>query len=87
MSAYQFLQRLFNQWTRSRAQRVLNGAVAFQHEANTCWMPRPNLYEEHDIGTKNLRYPDGSKRRVRVTKVRDTAGRTFYTFPHDTPLA
>lgn len=42
-------------------------------------MERGNLYVEHDIGTKNIRWPDGRVKSVRVTKVRDTAGVTFYS--------
>lgn len=50
-------------------------------------MPTPNFYKEHDIGTKNVRWPDGTVRSVRTRKVRDTAGFTFYTFDSLTSLS
>lgn len=50
-------------------------------------MLRPNLYIEHDIGNKNVRYPDGRLRSVRTRKIKDTAGTTFYAFNDSTPLS
>lgn len=50
-------------------------------------MERQNLYVEHDIGTKNIRYPDGSTRSVKTRKVRDTAGISFYVFDENTSLS
>ena len=55
----------------------MEGVAGYLRDSHSCWMDKGNLYVEHDIGMKNLRYPDGKTRRVRVTKVRDTAGVTF----------
>lgn len=60
-----------------RARQAFRGQLADQH---TLTLPKGNLYVEHDIGTKNMRYPDGSMRPVASRKVYDTAGTTFYTF-------
>ncbi len=54
---------------------------------NTLDLPKGNGYVEHDIGTKNVRYPDGSTRSVATRKIRDTAGTTFYTFAESTRLS
>ncbi len=81
------LQSLYHGWQRSQAQRQWAGLCAVMGDSHACWMPRPNLYIEHDIGTKNVRYPDGRLRSVRTTKVRDTAGVTFLSFASDTPLS
>lgn len=50
-------------------------------------MPQPNYYVEHNIGNKNIRYPDGKTRSVQTRKVRDTSGRAFYVFNPNTLLA
>ena len=86
MSLRQDLTLRFARWERSRAQRQQAGLLAILQDSHACWMPRPNLYVEHDIGTKNVRYPDGRRRSVRVTKVRDTGGVTFFSLAPDTPL-
>lgn len=76
----------FAQWERARCQRQQAGLRAVLQDSRTCWMPQPNLYVTHDIGTKNVRYPDGSRHSVRVTKVRDTGGVTFVSLAPDTSL-
>ena len=75
----------FAQWGRAHLRRQVQGISAVLQDSHSCWMPRGNRYVEHDIGNKNIRYPDGT-RSVRVTKVRDTAGMTFYSFAAETPL-
>ncbi len=82
-----FLQSRYHQWARAQHQRMIQGVYAVVQDAHSCWMPRGNLYTEHDIGFKNLRYPDGKTRRVKVTKVRDTGGVTFYSFAANTSLS
>ena len=59
------------------------GDEAMDH---TRFADRPNLYEEHDIGMKKVRYPDGTVRRVPARKVKDTAGTAFYVFGEETRL-
>ena len=87
MSLRQDLTLRFAQWQRSQTQRQRAGLLAVLGDSHACWMPRPNLYVEHDIGTKNVRYPNGRTRSVRVTKVRDTAGVNFLSLAPDTPLS
>lgn len=77
---------LFQHNLRARAFRF-NGMLLAQEQAHTCRMLRPNLYIEHDIGNKNVRYPDGRLRSVRTRKIKDTAGTTFYAFNDSTPLS
>jgi hypothetical protein len=81
------LQHRYAQWEQTRIRRHMAGVQAVVREANTCWMPKGNLYTEHDIGNKMIRYPDGKRRSVAVTKIRDTGGVTFYSFAADTPLS
>ena len=76
----------FAQWGRAHLRRQVQGISAVLQDSHSCWMPRGNQYVEHDIGNKLVRYPDGKRRAVRVTKVRDTGGVTFYSFAADTPL-
>lgn len=66
-------------------RRMFNDAV-FEASGHNRTAPAPNLYVEHDIGNKNVRYPDGTIRSVRTRKVRDTGGATFYVFDANTPL-
>ena len=82
-----FLQHRYHQWARAQQRRLVAGALYLLDESHTCWMPKGNRYVEHDIGFKNIRYPDGTTRRVKTTKVRDTGGVTFYSFAADTPLS
>ncbi len=81
-----FLRSRYHQWARSQARRLTAGVLYLLDESHTCWMPRGNRYVEHDIGNKLVRYPDGKRRAVRVTKVRDTGGVTFLSLAPDTPL-
>ncbi len=81
-----FLKQRCHQWTASTRQRMGQGVYAVLQDSHSCWMPRGNLYVEHDIGNKLVRYPDGKRRAVRVTKVRDTGGATFLSLAADTPL-
>ncbi len=67
--------------------RNVSRSILAEEQSHSCWMPRPNLYVEHDIGTKNIRYPDGRLRSVKARKVKDTAGRGFYVFDDNTPLS
>ncbi len=82
-----FLKQRYTQWTASSRQRMTRGVYAVLQDSHSCWMPRGNLYVEHDIGNKLGRYPDGKQRAVRVTKVRDTGGVTFLSFAANTPLS
>ena len=86
MSDRQSLHQQFAQWGRAHLRRQMAGIYAVIADSHVCWMPRGNRYVEHDIGNKNIRYPDGKTRSVRVTKVRDTGGVTFYSFAATTPL-
>lgn len=81
------LSRFLRHWnrlaeTRKREQDILWDEIV----THTRFAPRGNLYIEHDIGNKNIRYPDGV-RSVKTRKVKDTAGTTFYAFADDTPLS
>lgn len=86
MSPRQTLLQRFRQWHYRQQYQYWRGINAFIQDAHVCWMPRGNLYTEHDIGNKLVRYPDGKRRAVRVTKVRDTGGATWLSFAADTPL-
>ncbi len=81
------LHQRFAQWGRSNLCRQVQGARTFLLNSHSCWMPKGNRYVEHDIGNKLVRYPDGKRRAVGVTKVRDTGGVTFLSFAADTPLS
>lgn len=87
MTPRQSLHQRFTQWRRTQLQRQWAGLSAVLEQSHSCWMERPNLYVEYDIGTKNVRYPDGRTRSVRTCKVRDTAGVTFLVFDPATPLS
>ncbi len=87
MTARQALHQRFAQWRRTQLQRQWTGLSAVLDQSHEWWMERPNLYVEYDIGTKNVRYPDGRVRSVRTRKVRDTAGVTFLVFDSATPLS
>ncbi len=87
MNALDELHQRFAQWGRAHLCRQTQGTRTFLRNAHSCWMPKGNLYTEHDIGNKLVRYPSGKRRAVGVTKVRDTGGRTFLSFDADTPLS
>lgn len=46
-------------------------------QVNECFLPTPNCYTEYDIGNKNLKLPQGTVS-VKMKKVKDTAGNSFY---------
>lgn len=81
------LQRFLSRWNARGAIRAAYATQVGDEQAHFLWLPAPNLYVEHDIGTKMVRYPDGRRRSVRTRKVRDTAGVTFLVFAADTPLS
>lgn len=79
------LRFLSRQNALAARRRVFNDAV-FEQSGHTRRALTPNDYVEYDIGTKNVRYPDGKRRSVAVRKVRDTDGTTFLAFGANTPL-
>ncbi len=81
------LSRFLHHWNRLANQKKRYQSLFWDElVAHTRWAPTPNLYQEVDIGNKLIRYPDGKRRAVRVTKVCDTGGMTFYSFASETPL-
>lgn len=83
MNDLQSLHQRFAEWGRAHLRRRVEGLAGYIRDSHSCWMERPNLYVEHDIGMKNVRCVNGKTRRVRVTKVRDTAGVTFVVLKSD----
>lgn len=81
-----FLKHRYHQWTSTTRLRAAQGVRAVLADSHSCWTPKGNLYTEHDLGNKLIRYPDGKCRAVRVTKVRDTGGVSFLSFALNTPL-
>ena len=81
------LARFLSRQNAAAQLRQISRIPLAEDQAHSYRMPRPNLYVEHDIGTKTIRYPDGRKRSVKTRKIKDTAGRTFYAFADDTPLS
>ncbi len=86
MNDLQSLHQRFAQWGRAHLRRQQNGLAGFLRDSNSCWMKKGNRYIEHDIGFKNIRFLSKT-RRVRVTKVSDTAGVTFYSLADNVPLS
>lgn len=83
----QRLARFLSKLNAVSQLRNASQSLLAEEQSHTCWMPRGNLYTEHDIGTKNIRYPDGRLRSVKTRKVKDTSGRAFYVFADSTPLS
>lgn len=76
------LSRFLCHWNRLADKRARALASLWgDMMSHTRFASAPNDYEEHDIGNKNIRYPDGGIRSVRTRKVKEPGGRTFYVFP------
>lgn len=81
------LKNFLSHWNWRASEQSFRRAMGYdEFDSHTRFAEGPNLYEEHDIGTKNIKYPDGKTRRVKAKKIKDTDGTTFYTFDENTPL-
>ena len=87
MTSFRALRLRYLSWQYNAAKKRLIWLQRSEQDGHSLWAPCHNLYKEYDIGNKNIRYPDGCVKSIRVTKVKDTAGVTFYTFPSTTPLS
>ena len=67
--------------------RRWTGATYFDELAHTLRLEFPNDYREYDIGTKNVRYPDGTTRRVKTKKVVNTDLTSFLVFDQSTQFS